>query len=275
MERAISYMKKLMLLFVGIIFAQNTPVQIPQGQNLQMPQLTQQNEVMPIDPELQKAIEEYQDLIQKYPEKSGLHYNLGNLKYLAGDYEGALNEFRQDLSTQDSKLKSDAIYNMGNTMYNQGKFQESMDFYKQAIELNPEDEDAKINYEISKRMLQQQQQQQQQNSENNEDKEDQEKDEEQKQEQQNQDSQNQEGEQKDSGEEQEEKENQQDQQSQNKEGEEEQEQEQEQKQPQESEEEKLAKEEAESILNALQANQKNLMKKKYKAKNRIKLEKDW
>ena len=274
MERAISYMKKLMLLFVGIIFAQNTPVQIPQGQNLQMPQLTQQNEVMPIDPELQKAIEEYQDLIQKYPEKSGLHYNLGNLKYLAGDYEGALNEFRQDLSTQDSKLKSDAIYNMGNTMYNQGKFQESMDFYKQAIELNPEDEDAKINYEISKRMLQQQQQQQQ-NSENNEDKEDQEKDEEQKQEQQNQDSQNQEGEQKDSGEEQEEKENQQDQQSQNKEGEEEQEQEQEQKQPQESEEEKLAKEEAESILNALQANQKNLMKKKYKAKNRIKLEKDW
>ena len=48
-----------------------------------------------------------------------------------------------------------------------------------------------------------------------------------------------------------------------------------QKQPQQSEEEKLAKEEAESILNALQANQKNLMKKKYKAKNRIKLEKDW
>ena len=40
-------------------------------------------------------------------------------------------------------------------------------------------------------------------------------------------------------------------------------------------EEKLAKEEAESILNALKASQKNLMKKKYKAKNHIKLEKDW
>ena len=80
------------------------------------------------------------------------------MKYLAGDYEGALDEFRQELYTEDSQLKSDAVYNMGNSMYNQEKFQESLDFYKQAIKLNPEDKDAKINYEISRSMLHQQQQ---------------------------------------------------------------------------------------------------------------------
>ena len=42
-----------------------------------------------------------------------------------------------------------------------------------------------------------------------------------------------------------------------------------------SEEKQLAKEEAEAILNALKASQNNLMEKRYVAKNRKKMEKDW
>ena len=38
---------------------------------------------------------------------------------------------------------------------------------------------------------------------------------------------------------------------------------------------KLGKQEAEAILNALKANAENLKQKKYKAKGRVKLEKDW
>ena len=51
----------------------------------------------------------------------------------------ALDEFRQDISTEDTKLKSDAIYNMGNTMYNQGKYQESLNFYKQDYDIKRKD----------------------------------------------------------------------------------------------------------------------------------------
>ncbi|MBK53086.1 MAG: hypothetical protein CMG58_00460 [Candidatus Marinimicrobia bacterium] len=262
-------LKLFISLFIGFIFNQNykqPPAQIPPAQNFQLPQMA--NQPNPIDPKLQKAIDEYEKLVKKHPEKSGLHYNLGNLKYLAGDYEGAINAFRHDISAEDNKLKADAMYNMGNTMYNQGKYQESMDFYKQALELNRNDDDAKINYEISKQMLQQQQQKQQ-NSENNEE------GQEEKEKQQQDETQNQEaGEKKDSGEEQDSKKKQNEQQEKQQSSENE-EDKQKEKQPQQSEEEKLAKEEAESILNALQANQKNLMKKKYKAKNRIKLEKDW
>ena len=42
-----------------------------------------------------------------------------------------------------------------------------------------------------------------------------------------------------------------------------------------TEEEKRNLQEAEAILNALKADKDNLKKKKYKAKGRIKLEKDW
>tara|TARA_A100000164_G_C21933087_1_gene786642 strand:+ start:2377 stop:3183 length:807 start_codon:yes stop_codon:yes gene_type:complete len=244
--------------------------QIPSGQNIQTPQIG--NTSPQIDPKLQNAIAEYEELIKKHPKKSGLQYNLGNLKYLAGDYEGALNAFRNDLDSEDNNLKSDAIYNMGNSMYSQGKFQESMDFYKQALELSPDDKDAKINYEISKQMLQQQQQQEKNESKNEQSEE---KEEEESQEQNK--SKNEQSEEKSSKEEENSEEKQDSEEKQNEEqnSSENQEENEEQKQLEQSEEERLEKEEAESILNALQANQKNLMKKKYKAKNRIKLEKDW
>ena len=203
------------------------------------------------DPYLQETIDKYEELIKKYPNKSGIHYNLGNLKYLSGDHEGAIEAFRKDLSNNDNQLKSDALYNIGNTLYELGKYQESSEYFKQAIEINPNDKDAKINYEISKRMLEKQQEQQK-NSE--QDQENQQQDENSEQDQENQ--------QQDENSEQNQENQQQDENS-------------EQNQPYKSEEEKLEKEEAESILNALQANHKNLMKKKYRAKNRIKLEKDW
>ena len=198
----------------GILFSQ----QIPNSD-------TKNTKSSDKDPYLQETIDKYEELIKKYPNKSGIHYNLGNLKYLSGDHEGAIEAFRKDLSNNDYQLKSDALYNIGNTLYELGKYQESSEYFKQAIEINPNDKDAKINYEISKRMLEKQQEQQKNSEQNQENQE-------------------------------------QDENS-------------EQNQPYKSEEEKLEKEEAESILNALQANHKNLMKKKYKAKNRIKLEKDW
>ena len=205
--------KLLFFIIFGILFSQ------------QIPNSNTNTKSSDKDPYLQETIDKYEELIKKYPNKSGIHYNLGNLKYLSGDHEGAIEAFRKDLSNNDNQLKSDALYNIGNTLYELGKYQESSEYFKQAIEINPNDKDAKINYEISKKMLEKQQEQQKNSAQNQENQ-------------------------------------QQDENS-------------EQNQPYKSEEEKLEKEEAESILNALQANHKNLMKKKYKAKNRIKLEKDW
>lgn len=242
------------------------PGQIPQNM---MPQ----PEPQPVDPTLLKKIEQYEKLIEKYPENTDLHYNLGNLKYLAGNHEEAINDYRKNLSTLDEKKKSHALYNIGNSYFSQGKYQESADFYKKAMQSNPNDEDMKINYELTRRMLQQQQQQQQSQQSDNDKNEDKEEQQQEQQEQEKQQSENQDGEKKESGEEQEAQENQQE--PEQKPGDEESQKEEQQRLKEMSEEKQLAKEEAEAILNALKASQENLMKKKYVVKNRQKLEKDW
>lgn len=264
---------KISLLILIVCFplvSQQIPIDNRAVQGKVPPGMMPKMEQQPVDPDLLNTIEQYEKLIEQYPGNSDLRYNLGNLKYLAGDHEGAIDEYRQNLSTLDEQKKSHALYNIGNSLFSQGKYQESADFYKKALQVNPDDEDMKVNYELTRRMLQQQQQQQSQQSDNDKKEEDEEKKQEQQEKHQ---SENQDGEKKDSGEEQEAEENQQE--PEKKPGDEESQEEEQQRLKEKSEEKQLAKEEAEAILNALKASQKNLMKKKYVAKNRTKLEKDW
>ena len=128
--------KLLFFIIFGILFSQ------------QIPNSNTNTKSSDKDPYLQETIDKYEELIKKYPNKSGIHYNLGNLKYLSGDHEGAIEAFRKDLSNNDYQLKSDALYNIGNTLYELGKYQESSEYFKQAIEINPNDKDAKINFGI-------------------------------------------------------------------------------------------------------------------------------
>ncbi len=269
----------LLIAFIAAVAAQGQPV-IPgrPGSNQGSGQFYQEP-IPDLDPELMEAIEEYENLKQQYPDVPGLNYNLGNLKYLTGDFPNAQQEYQNALTDSDPVLRSHALYNLGNTLFKQGQIQESIDFYRQALELNPADDDIKYNYEISRKILKQQQQQQQsqENEQNNEEQDEQNQDQKQQQEEgeeQQQDQQNQEQPQDQESEEQEDGKREE----QSDEEQEEEESQQEQSPPGQqemSEEEQLGKEEAEAILNALKANEENLMKRKYRAKQRITVEKDW
>ena len=115
------------------------------------------------NPEYEKALQEYKALINKYPDKKELFYNLGNLNYLGGDSESALQNYKNSLMDSDPDTKADALYNLGNTFYQMGEFQNSVDFFKEALKLDPDDDDIRYNYEFSKRMLDQQPPQEKQN----------------------------------------------------------------------------------------------------------------
>ncbi|MEJ5167477.1 MAG: tetratricopeptide repeat protein, partial [Thermoanaerobaculia bacterium] len=61
-----------------------------------------------------------------------------------------------------------AYYNIGNCYFQKEDFLNAIEFYKKALDLDPNDEDAKINLELARKKLKdqakkQQQQQQQQN----------------------------------------------------------------------------------------------------------------
>jgi len=75
--------------------------------------------------------------------------------YRAADYAASAAGFAEAEDT-------DSLYNLGNAMARMGKFEAALDAYDQALELRPDDEDAKYNRELVADMLKQQQQQQSQ-----------------------------------------------------------------------------------------------------------------
>ena len=249
-----------------------------------LPTQSQINKEFIPNPEYEKAIIDYEKLINKYPDKKELYYNLGNLNYLSGDSESALQNYKNSLLHSDPNTKADVLYNMGNTFYQMGDLQNSVDFFKEALSLNPNDEDIRYNYELSKQMLEQQPPQKNQDSKEGERQKDQEGQESQEGDENEQDKNPENSEKVDNENEQKQsedgEENVEEEQEQTQEQDENEKNEEVQKQKKESQiqdekEKQLGKEEAEAILNALKADANNLKPRKYRAKGLMKLEKDW
>ena len=260
--------------------------------------------------EVDEAIQDYENLIEKFPEMKGLNFNLANIHSKTGDMESAMHQYEQALSSEDTQLRAHALYNMGNLQFENGNIKESSRLFREALKLSSKDEDILHNYALSQKVLKEQQEQEKQQDQdqdqdqekgNKENKEGQEKQEQQQDSDQDQDDKNQ-GKQKSSEQKDSEKQKQEegefDEQKEEKEQnskeveKEEEKQSELQKSDEQKDEEKKGKQgepqlkelteeekrnlqEAEAILNALKADKDNLKKKKYKAKGRIKLEKDW
>ncbi|MFC1478451.1 tetratricopeptide repeat protein [Candidatus Margulisiibacteriota bacterium] len=119
----------------------------------------------------------------KSPLKGGLEIpSSNNESQISGIADGSAKPTNQLTSQQANKLtKSDlfqanAHYNLGNTFFQQQGFDDAIKQYERTLKINPEDEDAKFNLELAKKMKQQQQQQQQkQDKKDQKDKKDQQK----------------------------------------------------------------------------------------------------
>ena len=107
----------------------------------------------------------YQDILSKRKNDNAAKFGLGVTAYKQKDIETALSSLNAAKNSEDSKLASKAYYNLGNMLREQNKMDESLAFYKKAIELDPSDQDAKINFELLKQAIQEQQNQEQQDQE--------------------------------------------------------------------------------------------------------------
>ena len=232
-----------------------------------------------VQPERQKIIqgnrlyeeERYDEALNKYidaqtqaPNSPVIKFNMGNAQYKKNKYEEALQEYESTLTADDVLLQSQTYYNMGNSLYRMGKLPESILMYKKALELNPEDEDAKYNLEFVRKQLKDQANKQQQNQEQNQ----------QQQEQQQQQNQDNDSQQQQEEQEQQQQQEQDQQQEQNQEQQDEQHDQQQEQQQQAAEE--LSKEDAERILNVLKENEQDIKDaRKVKAPPGISVLKDW
>lgn len=186
---------------------------------------------------------------EKNPESFEAKFNLGDAYYKQQRYDEAIKTFQSSfVNAKNDEEKAKIFHNIGNSLLKSQKLKESIGAYKEALKLNPNDQETKYNLSYALNMLKNPDQNQQQNNQNKDQNKDQ-----QQQDQQNQDQQQQEQQKQDQ-----------------------QKQEQQQQQSQEQKEQELTKQEAESILEALKENEKDLQKQLRKIKGqKIKTEKDW
>ncbi|MEC9049283.1 MAG: tetratricopeptide repeat protein [Candidatus Neomarinimicrobiota bacterium] len=214
----------------------------------------------------------YEHVLKNRKKDDGAQFGLGVTAYQQKDMETAARALNNAMNSDDKSLASKAMYNLGNMFRDQQKMEESFALYRKAIELDPTDEDAKVNYELLKHVLKQQEQRQQEDKQNQE--QDQEKQDQQKQ---NQDSEGQDEQNKNQDNQEKGEDQQEDQQkSQSEKEEEKKEQQQSQAKQDETQDQKTDKQmQAEAILNALKDQEKINQKRQIAKSKSRKLEKDW
>ena len=79
--------------------------------------------------------------------------------------EGLLQEAAAD-SLRGADERADAYYNLGNSQFVQQKLQDALKSYRQSLVLRPDDKEAKYNYALTKKLLEQQQNQDQNQNQN-------------------------------------------------------------------------------------------------------------
>ena len=89
--------------------------------------------------------------------------NLAHAHYHLNDTAGAKINYNQLATSSNNKLKSIALQQLGVMSKDAGKLEEALQQLKSAIKADPTNQDARYNYEVVKKLLEEQKQQQQQN----------------------------------------------------------------------------------------------------------------
>ena len=140
--------------------------------------------------EFEKAGTTFQEQLKKQPSSRALQFNSGAAAYKSGDFEKAIAHFTDALLAEDQKLREDASYNLANSLVRKGEaakenetkktnWKNALEHYEETLRLNPDNNLASQNRDITKKLLEdleKQEQQQKQQDQKNQDQKDQKKD---------------------------------------------------------------------------------------------------
>ena len=120
--------------------------------------------------EYNQAASHYSIALLKQSNSPRLHYNLGTAFYKQSKFAKAEHEFKRALDLQPTltkndkkvfssaaKFQADIYYNIGNTFFRRNNYAGAILQYEKTLQINPQDQDAKYNLELAKKMQAQQQ----------------------------------------------------------------------------------------------------------------------
>jgi Ca-activated chloride channel family protein len=113
------------------------------------------------------AYSQFQQTLQSHPHSRAedkLQFDSGAAAYKLKDYNKSLESFSQALLSPEIGLQSKSHYNLGNTLYERGETQKSetrklsdwtnaLDHYEQTLKLEPQNKEARDNYDYVKRKI--------------------------------------------------------------------------------------------------------------------------
>ena len=113
------------------------------------------------------AYSHFQETLKTHPQSRAedkLQFDSGAAAYKLKDYGKALESFSQALLSLDTGLQSKSHYNLGNTLYQRGEAQKgdekklsdwtnALDHYEQTLKAEPQNKEAKDNYEYVKKKI--------------------------------------------------------------------------------------------------------------------------
>ena len=121
-----------------------------------------------------EAAAQYGSASQILPDAAEIHFNQGNAAYKQQDYATAHEHYTQALQTTDRTLEGKVKYNLGNVEYQQAlqnlqqphaampHLRSAMTYYRDSLDVDPQQQDARYNLELSHLLLHKLQQEQQQ-----------------------------------------------------------------------------------------------------------------
>lgn len=109
---------------------------------------------------VEEALKLYSEEATQNPDSPEVSYNLGNMLYRNGRFQESIPPYKK--AGKQRNLEQMAKFNSGNSLFRLGmssgkmkKLEMALDSYREAIQLDPDDLDAKYNYEFVKKMLDQ------------------------------------------------------------------------------------------------------------------------
>ncbi|MDC0911081.1 tetratricopeptide repeat protein [Candidatus Marinimicrobia bacterium] len=113
------------------------------------------------DKKYSEAIEYYKKVLKQRKGDAAAELGLGSSAYYNDNIDLALMSFEEASKSDNEIIQSKALYNIARILQDKDEISKSLKLYKKALELNPSDVDTKINYELLKKMKNQEQQENQ------------------------------------------------------------------------------------------------------------------
>lgn len=120
-----------------------------------------------VDGDYKKAVEKYTYLTKTLEvQEDEVTLNLANAYFHTNDTTNALHTYQSLLASSKSHIRSKAHQQLGIMQHRDGKLEESLNNFKQAIKADASNVDAKFNYEMLKKKLEEEKKKQEEKNKN-------------------------------------------------------------------------------------------------------------